>query len=567
MDRLDNTDNSRLQRAMLLCLLFYFFWMSLFAPQPAVQSSGELQSEQSDLTTLDQTKDSSLGKVIQKNLNTDTSTENTDQTTKNKIKKHSRKVENKTESFSIISDTAAISSIILNEYTKNPEVQSWWWALFSEDDWEPYSGGEELLEIGSDVSMIAATFDQERNLYPAYITKEGENILIKQNMGLVVVEKIISRSENPFTYKVEINVKNNSSQNSGDLFVAHLDIMKEDNSRFQKELRPQLYVDDSLEIFIDLDDIRDEKQKLDKNVSWFGLGTQFFLIASEIEEKEQILSSSVEHIILNNTEYYGSFVKLKGIPAGTNATFHMDLFMGPKQMEVLRNISDDWTYAVDYGIFGFFSRVLLFMLKLFYMAVQNWGVAILFLTLTIKLIFFPLTQKAFVSARKMQLLQPQLNEIREKYKDNQQVQAQKTMALFQKHGTSPVSGCLPTLIQLPVWLALYNVMLYSVELYDSSFLYIQDLTSTDPYGILPVLYTVMMFFQMRLMPTSSDPSNEMQQQMQQMMKIMPLMFGIFMFTFPSGLVLYFSFNIMFTGLQQYFIRTKFSKITLEEATV
>ena len=110
-------------------------------------------------------------------------------------------------------------------------------------------------------------------------------------------------------------------------------------------------------------------------------------------------------------------------------------------------------------------------------------------------------------------------------------------------------------------------MLYSVELYDSSFLYIQDLTSTDPYGILPVLYTVMMFFQMRLMPTSSDPSNEMQQQMQQMMKIMPLMFGIFMFTFPSGLVLYFSFNIMFTGLQQYFIRTKFSKITLEEATV
>ena len=566
MDRLDNTDNSRLQRAMLLCLLFYFFWMSIFAPQPAVQSTGEIQSDQSDLIVLDQIKESS-GNTTQNNQISDTSTDKTGRTVKTIIKKHSRKIENKTESFSILSESAAISSVILNEYTKNPEVQSWWWALFSGDDWKPYSGGEDLLEIGSDISMIAATFDQDRNLYPAYITKEGENVVIKQNMGLVVVEKIISRTENPFTYNVDINIKNNSSQNSGDIFVAHLDIMKEDNSRFQKELRPQLYVDDSLEIFIDLDDIRDEKQKLDKNVSWFGLGTQFFLIASEIEEKEQIISSSVEHIILNNTEYYGSFVKLKGIPAGTNATFHMDLFMGPKQMEVLRNISDDWTYAVDYGIFGFFSRVLLFMLKLFYMAVQNWGVAILFLTLTIKLIFFPLTQKAFVSARKMQLLQPQLNEIREKYKDNQQVQAQKTMALFQKHGTSPVSGCLPTLIQLPVWLALYNVMLYSVELYDSSFLYIQDLTSTDPYGILPVLYTVMMFFQMRLMPTSSDPSNEMQQQMQQMMKIMPLMFGIFMFTFPSGLVLYFSFNIMFTGLQQYFIRTKFSKITLEEATV
>ena len=249
-----------------LCLLFYFFWMSLFAPQPAVQSTGEIQSGQSNLTTLDQTKDSSLGNMTQNNENSDTTTEKTGQTVQSIIKKHSRKIDNKSESFSVHSDSAAISSVVLNEYTKNPEVQSWWWALFSGDDWEPYSGGEDLLDIGSDVSMIAATFDQDRNLYPAYITKEGENVLIKQNMGLVVVEKIISKSENPFTYNIDINVKNNSSQNSGDIFVAHLDIMKEDNSRFQKELRPQLYVDDSLEIFVDLDDIRDEKQKLDKNV-------------------------------------------------------------------------------------------------------------------------------------------------------------------------------------------------------------------------------------------------------------------------------------------------------------
>ena len=97
--------------------------------------------------------------------------------------------------------------------------------------------------------------------------------------------------------------------------------------------------------------------------------------------------------ILNNTEYWIIY-KTKGIPAGTTATFHMDLFMGPKQMEVLRNISDDWTYAVDCSIFGFFSESFS-VCSLFYMAVQNWGVAILFLTLTIKLIFFPLTQESF----------------------------------------------------------------------------------------------------------------------------------------------------------------------------
>ena len=177
MDRLDNTDNSRLQRAMLLCLLFYFFWMSLFAPQPAVQSTGEIQSEQSDLIVLDQTKESS-GNTTQNNQISDTSTDKTGQKVQSIIKKHSRKIDNKSESFSVHSDSAAISSVVLNEYTKNPEVQSWWWALFSGDDWEPYSGGEDLLDIGSDVSMIAATFDQDRNLYPAYITKEGENVVI-----------------------------------------------------------------------------------------------------------------------------------------------------------------------------------------------------------------------------------------------------------------------------------------------------------------------------------------------------------------------------------------------------
>ena len=560
MDRLDNTDNSRLQRAMLLCLLFYFFWMSLFAPQPPVANNIQQNQE----TILDNSTNTTTQLTVD---NSENQTQNTVNTTT--IKKHSTSVSNKTESFSIHSDIAGVSGVILNGYTKNPIVQSWWGAFLDGTEWIPYSGGTELLEIGSASSMILATFDENKNMYPAYVSKEGETILIKQNIDLVSIQKIIKQTDKPFVYDVEIRIKNNSSQNSDTFYIGHLDVMKEDDSRFQKELRPQLYVDDSLEVFLDLREIREEKQMLSKDVSWFGLGTQFFLIGTDIdtEDKSKIEGSSVEHLIINNTDYYGTFVQLKNIPAQKEEILHMNLFMGPKQMEVLRSMSDDWTYAVDYGIFGFFSRVLLFMLKLFYMAVQNWGIAILFLTLTIKLIFFPLTQKAFVSARKMQLLQPQLNEIRETYKDNQQLQAQKTMALFQKHGTSPLSGCLPTLIQLPVWLALYNVMLYSVELYDSSFLYIQDLTSTDPYGILPILYTILMFLQMRMTPMSSTPDNEMQQQMQQMMKIMPFAFGIFMFTFPSGLVLYFSFNILFTAIQQYFIRTKFSKVSLEEVSV
>ena len=110
-----------------------------------------------------------------------------------------------------------------------------------------------------------------------------------------------------------------------------------------------------------------------------------------------------------------------------------------------------------------------------------------------KVVFFPLTQKGYESGKKMQLLAPKMNELKEKYKDNSQLQAQEMMKLYREHGASPLGGCLPMLIQMPIWFALYNTLLYSVELYDSSFLYLQDLTSSDPYGVLPVVYGILMY--------------------------------------------------------------------------
>ena len=226
-------------------------------------------------------------------------------------------------------------------------------------------------------------------------------------------------------------------------------------------------------------------------------------------------------------------------------------------MDQLEQLGESWTESIEFGFFGFFSRVLLFMLKLIQAGFVNWGVSILLLTLVVKVIFFPLTQKAFLSGKKMQALQPKLKELKEKYKDNAQLQGQETMKLFTEHGVSPLGGCLPTFIQIPVWFSLYNVMLYSVELYDSQFLYLQDLTSADPYGVLAIMYCVLMFIQQRMMPMGSmDPAQ------QKMLKMMPLIFGVFMFTFPSGLVLYFSMNILLTIFQQWLIRVQYDDNTL-----
>jgi len=180
--------------------------------------------------------------------------------------------------------------------------------------------------------------------------------------------------------------------------------------------------------------------------------------------------------------------------------------------------------------------------------VVNWGVAIILLTVVVKIILFPLMQKQFVSSKRMQALQPELKELKERYKDNREMQTQMTMKLFREHQVNPMGGCLPMLIQMPVWFALYNVMLFSVEIYNTSFLYLQDLTQIDPYGFLPLLVSILMFFQQKMMPMGNmDPMQ------QKMMRLMPVMFGVFMFSFPSGLVLYFSVNNTLTILQQWFI--------------
>ncbi len=191
----------------------------------------------------------------------------------------------------------------------------------------------------------------------------------------------------------------------------------------------------------------------------------------------------------------------------------------------------------------------------------NWGVAIILLTMMIKLVFFPLNQRAYESSEKMKKLQPELDALKEKYKDDQQLQSQEMMKLWQKHGVSPLGGCLPMLVQLPVFFALYNVMYYSVELYDTSFLYLQDLTAADPYGVIPTLYAVLLVLQQAMMPTTNmDPTQ------QRIMKMMPLFFAFIMFSFPSGLVMYFCVNMFLTILQQWWIRRRLSAAPMATAS-
>jgi YidC/Oxa1 family membrane protein insertase len=284
---------------------------------------------------------------------------------------------------------------------------------------------------------------------------------------------------------------------------------------------------------------------------WFGIGDRYFAalaVPSEAHGDIVQTTRTIDGVALSGMHW----VVNATLPAGGVHTESLDLFVGPKDLDVLTSLHEDLGSAVELGWFAFFARPLLWMLKLFHAAVGNWGLAIVLLTFTVKIVFFPLTQSAFRSGQAMQAIQPALAEIREKYADNQEELSRRTMELFRDNKVNPVGGCLPMILQIPVWIALYNVLLSSAELYQSEFLFLKDLSSIDPYEVLPVVVTALIMVQQSLTPmTNVDPAQA------RMLKLMPLFFGIFFFTLPSGLVVYIFVNTVLSVLQQWFIKRSF----------
>jgi len=302
--------------------------------------------------------------------------------------------------------------------------------------------------------------------------------------------------------------------------------------------------------------------RYDGTVDWFGLTDGYFsvvavpegdnagrLVLSPIDTGEDVeVDGETRSRVL-----YGHHYVLGGLAAGATTTEAFTVYVGPNNTDVLTQIDDTLYYLVDLGWFAFFGRPLLWLLNLYYSFIGNWGLSIILLTFTIKLLFFPLTQMAYVSSQRMSALQPQLKEIREKFADNQEELNKRTMALFRENKVNPLGGCLPMLLQAPIWISLYRVLLTSVDLYHTEFLYLKDLSVADPYAVLPLVVMGLMWGQQQLMPTSPN----MDPNQQRIMKFMPLFIGLLFFSFPSGLVLYIFVNTTLTIVQQWFIKRRF----------
>ncbi|MEW6057587.1 MAG: membrane protein insertase YidC [Bdellovibrionota bacterium] len=290
----------------------------------------------------------------------------------------------------------------------------------------------------------------------------------------------------------------------------------------------------------DIDSVKDELGE----GRWMGFSSRYFLNA--LIDQSETLNPQFQTRPLDGSQVSANLIYKITAP---KVDIPLRMYFGPKDLDILNKAGPHLKAAVDFGWFTIFAYPLLTALKWFYKYVHNYGIAIILLTLLVKILTYPLTLKSMKSMKEMQRIQPQLTKLREKHKDDKERLNREMLQLMRANGYNPMSGCLPIFIQMPIFIALYNVLYGAIDLYGQPFFgWIHDLSAKDPYYVTPVLLSLMMFIQQKLTPTTAaDPAQ------QRMMMMMPLIFGLMMLWLPSGLTLYMLVNSIVSIIQQFFM--------------
>ncbi len=307
-----------------------------------------------------------------------------------------------------------------------------------------------------------------------------------------------------------------------------------------------------------------ESMAIPAGYAWAGLTNHYFLVAF-------VPGNSTGDAVITRqdkaTHRLAVMPRAETVPPGAASALAASIYVGPKSIDVLRTYGHQLDQAIDFGWAGWLGRPLLGILKFFHRFFGSWGVAIILLTLLVKVLLFPVTFNMFRSMRRMQAFQPQVTALRKKYKDDPQTLNQEVMALYRENKINPMGGCLPMLIQLPIFFALYRVLSVAIELRGASFLHIRDLAAAEtslgevlhglmsffPAGMLPlkvmvILMGVTMLIQQRLSPSMADPKQA------KMMMFLPIVFTAMFWNFTSGLVVYFLFSNLLSIGEQMLIR-------------
>jgi len=293
-------------------------------------------------------------------------------------------------------------------------------------------------------------------------------------------------------------------------------------------------------------DVATASKRYDKNVLWAGFADKYFMTAL-LSDKGSIAAVELKKNAAGFMEAIVSAPQITVNP-GQSAVVSQRLFVGPKDLDILKAQGNQLEQSLDLGWFTVLAKPMLYTLKFFYGVVGNYGIAIIIITVILKGIFFPLTHKSYKSMKGMQKIQPEMNKLREKFKNDRDAMNKAVMELYRDHKVNPLGGCLPMVVQIPVFFALYKALMFSIELrHEPFYFWVTDLADKDPYYITPIIMGVTMFIQQKMTPSQMDPMQ------QKMMLALPVVFTFMFLSFPSGLVLYWLVNNILTIAQQAYI--------------
>jgi len=294
------------------------------------------------------------------------------------------------------------------------------------------------------------------------------------------------------------------------------------------------------------DDLQDEKLKLEMTGGWVAMIQHYFLAAwlADPSENNHVYSKASD----GNKYVIGMVTPQQTVAAGETRTLKSRMFVGPKLQSQLATAAPNLSLTVDYSWLTILADPLFWLLEWFYSLFGNWGWAIIAVTAVIKLVFFKLSEASYKSMAKLRLVTPRLNTLKERFGDDKAGFQKAMMKMYQEEKINPLGGCLPILIQIPVFIALYWVLLESVEMRQAPFIFwLNDLSKADPYFVLPLLMGATMLLQQRLNPAPLDPIQK------KVMGMLPIVFTVFFAFFPSGLVLYWVVNNTLSIAQQWVI--------------
>ena len=382
----------------------------------------------------------------------------------------------------------------------------------------------------------------------------------------VIVEKTYKFSPDSYLIGLEVNIQNETDQTIQDKMSLALRRMAPDDKRAYGFEGPSGLIGKDVER-IKLKKIA-ENNTFSGNIQWIAIQDRYFLnsiIPQEGQDATMKLFVKPENIIESRLVKPESVIR-----PGTRLSADFQIFFGPKSMRVLNTIGHNLSKAVNFGMFDILAKPCVYIMNFIYGFIPNYGVAIILLTILVKIILWPLGSKSYKSMSAMKKLQPLMQEIRTKYKDDKKKMNEEVMGLYRTYKINPLGGCLPMIVQIPVFFALYRMLYEAIELRHAPFvLWIRDLSAPDrlfnfdvsgvpfmepPYGI-PVLTIIMgatMILQQKMSPPMGDPTQA------KMMMLMPVVFTFIFINFSSGLVLYWLINNILSISQQYYIQKKFA---------